>query len=98
MDEIESTMSHRELMDWLRFEAATSPLPDRMLDLHCSIIASLIVNLTRPADSQPVYPTDFLLTRGSERRARAEPAAAGQPVPADGLTESQRLQAAWRGG
>lgn len=82
-------MSHRELMDWARFEAATSPLPDRMLDLHMAIVSSLIVNAVRSGDSPPVAPADFLIIR----EARPAPA----PID-DGLTESDRLRAIWNGG
>lgn len=88
--ELETTMSHRELMDWLRFEATTSPLPDRMLDLHFGVVSSLIVNAARSADSQPVVPSDFLIIR--DRPAPAEQQQDG------GLAESDRLRAIWQGG
>jgi hypothetical protein len=80
-------MSHRELMDWYRFEALHQPLPDRLADLHSGMLCSVIVNLVRSAESTPASPSDFLVIR--------EPEA---PPPDDGLSEVDRQRIAWRGG
>lgn len=85
--ELEATMSHRELMEWLRFEATASPLPDRMADIHFGRVSSLIVNAARGADSEPVTTDDFLIIR--DRRIEPQD---------DGRSEAERLQAVWRGG
>lgn len=81
-------MSHRELMDWLRFEAATSPLPDRLADLHFGIVSSLIVNAMWSSASEPASPADFLVIR---EPPRLEPGT-------EGASEAERAAATWRGG
>jgi hypothetical protein len=88
--ELEATMSHRELIDWLRFEATASPLPDRLADIHAGRLSALIVNAANAvngANREPVSTDDFVII---DRRA---------PPPAeDGRSEAERLQAIWLGG
>lgn len=84
--EIERTMSWRELVDWARFEALHQPLPDRLADLHFSVVESLMVNLTRSADASPVSPTDFLVLRDRS------------PALVDDVSEVDRQMKNWRGG
>ena len=78
-------MSLRELRDWQWFEAAHEPLPDRLADVHNGMIASLMVNLNRTAESAPVTPADFFVIK--DRTAPTKP-----EVP-----EIDRLRAQWRG-
>jgi hypothetical protein len=85
--ELETTLTHREFTDWLRFEATVSPLPDKLADLHNAIVCSLIVNAVRSADSPPARPADFLII--NEIRAA---------LPDDGMSEVERAMLAWRGG
>ena len=84
--EIERRMSDRELRDWYRFEGL-QPLPDRLADLHVAMLASIMVNLARAADAQPVALTDFLIIR--ERMLSP---------PDDGEAEIDRHMRNWRGG
>ena len=79
-------MSHRELRDWQRFEATQQPLPDKLADMHFALLASLIVNRTRSADSPPAALSDFYLIKDAA------------PAVDDGLTEAERAAALWRGG
>lgn len=88
--ELESGMTHRELTEWLRFEATVSPLPDRLADMHCALICSLIVNRTRSADSEPAAVADFYVIRDQPPTA--------PPADGDGRTEAERAAAIWRGG
>jgi hypothetical protein len=85
--ELDARMTVRELLDWHRFEALTQPLPDRLSDIHFAMLAAIICNLARSAESQPASAADFFVLR--------EPA---PPPPDDGLSEVDRQMLAWRGG
>lgn len=88
VDQLERTMPHRELRDWRLFEALHQPLPDRLADIHNSLLCSLMVNLTRSADAAAVRPDDFFVIHEP-----APPQADG-----DGVSEVDGQRLAWRGG
>lgn len=85
--ELERTLSHREMMEWARFDI-DHPLPDRLADIHHARLCTLIVKLAG-SDAQAVEPRDFLVLRDHVLDGHAV---------ADGLTEAERLEAQWRGG
>ena len=85
--QLEQAMPHRELRDWRLFEVLHQPLPDRLADIHNSLLCSLMVNLTRSADAAAVRPDDFFVIR--EPTPRADD---------DGVSEVDRQRLAWRGG
>lgn len=88
--ELELRMTQRELHDWLRFEALTQPLPDKLSDIHFAMVCSVATNLARALyapDAQAATPRDFMVIRDRE------PA-----PPDDGLSEVDRQRIAWRGG
>lgn len=84
-------MSQRELLDWYRFEAFTELLPDRLADLQNALLCSLVVNLVRSSDAQPVRPADFFVIRDPTPPP---------PVVAksDTISEAERQRRIWRGG
>lgn len=84
--QLERRMTHRELLDWRRFDALNQPLPDKLADLHAAMLCSIVVNIARSAEATPASPADFFVIR--------DPA----PPPDDGLSEVDRQMLAWRGG
>lgn len=79
-------MTQRELVDWARFESLHEPLPDRLFDIHLGMLCSVVINLARSADAQPVMASDFFVIRPPP-----------QPAPDDGLSEVERQMRNWRG-
>ena len=69
--QLEIEMTDRELRHWRLFDALHVPLPDRLADIHFALMASIMVNLNRAADSAAVSPSDFYVIR--DRSAPAEP-------------------------
>jgi hypothetical protein len=76
-------MSDRELRHWRLFDAVHAPLPDRLADIHSALLASIMVNLNRAADSPAVSPSDFYVIRDR--------------TPDPEVAEIDRLRAQWRG-
>jgi hypothetical protein len=85
VDELEISMSWRELRAWETFDAIHEPLPDRLADIHFSMIAALIVNLMRNADSDPVVASEFFVIKNRT------------PTPPAATTDIDTLRAQWRG-
>ena len=85
VSELETTMSMRELLDWQKFEGWHEPLPDRLLDIHFSMLAAIVCNLARAADSVPLQAAEFFVIR--DRR----------PTPPPAESEIDRLRKQWRG-
>jgi hypothetical protein len=75
-------MTMRELSQWLTFEIRHQPLPDRMFDMHLSMLASIVVNLAGAANQ--AKPADYTVVR--------DPHAA---PPSSDVDEQMRN---WRGG
>jgi hypothetical protein len=83
--ELETSMTHRELMEWHRFEATVSPLPDRLADIHSAMLCALVVNVAGAAGSSPITASDFFVIKDPP------------PEPLDdGLTEAERAAVSWR--
>jgi hypothetical protein len=83
VDELEISMSRRELRDWETFDTMHEPLPDRLMDIHFSMIASLVVNLMRDADAPLIPVADFFVIKDR--------------APARVGDEIDTLRAQWRG-
>lgn len=81
-------MTHRELLEWMRYEATVSPLPDRLTDMHFALLASIVINRTRSSDSEPVQMSDFYMIHDA-------PIADDED---DDRTEAERAAQTWRGG
>ena len=77
-------MTDRELRHWRLFDALHVPLPDRLADIHCGLLSSIMVNLQRAVDSAAVTPSDFYVIRD---RSSPDPE----------VSEIDRLRAQWRG-
>jgi hypothetical protein len=67
--ELETGMSDRELRDWALFDATCEPLPDRLIDIHFAQMASLVCNLVRSSDAQPITAQNFYRIREHQEAA-----------------------------
>jgi hypothetical protein len=91
--EIERTMSQREFIDWLRFEAEW-PLPDLAADRMNALICMVVANIARSSDSAPLQLADFLML---QRRA-SSPIEPTRVEPTPTVSTAERFRIAMYGG